>query len=323
MNALAERLETPLALLLAAGIAWTLASGIWFFVGGAETADSPLGAPNPSATANPGPAPLPAAGIAALHLFGRAGAAASVDAGAINAPETRLQLELQGVFLAERPEDSSAIIAERNKDGKLYRVGDRLPGNAELAQVLGDRIVLRRSGVAETLRFPNATDAGGVARVGGQRAAAVGRPLMLPGDAAADAADPLDAAPDDTEAFAGPAAIDARPAGDRGQPSVRETIEKVQQQLDVDPEGTLAQYGVEPVADGAGYRIGDQVSAQQLSSVGLKPGDVVLSVNGRAVGDIQQDRQQLQGIVDAGSARLEIQRGDRRFFVTTRIDNNN
>jgi general secretion pathway protein C len=54
--------------------------------------------------------------------------------------------------------------------------------------------------------------------------------------------------------------------------------------------------------------------------VGLRPGYVVLSVNGQAVGDIQQDRSQLNVVMDAGSARLEIQRGERRFFVTTRIN---
>ena len=53
-----------------------------------------------------------------------------------------MQLELQGVFLADEAEPSSVIVAERNRDGQLYRkVGDRLPGNAVLVEVFGDRIV--------------------------------------------------------------------------------------------------------------------------------------------------------------------------------------
>ena len=89
----------------------------------------------------------------------------------------------------------------------------------------------------------------------------------------------------------------------------------------MDPTGTLAEYGVQPVSEGGsgGYRLGGEIPSSTLAQVGLRPGDVVLSVNGQSVGNIQQDRAQIDSIMDAGSARLEIQRGDRRFFVTTRI----
>ena len=48
---------------------------------------------------------------------------------------TRLNLELQGVFTNNNPDLSSAIIAERGKNGELFAIGDRVPGNALLHAV--------------------------------------------------------------------------------------------------------------------------------------------------------------------------------------------
>ena len=52
---------------------------------------------------------------------------------------------------------------------------------------------------------------------------------------------------------------------------------------------------------------------------GLQPGDFILSVNGHAVGDIQADQLELENIMAQGSARIEIQRGSRRFFITASL----
>lgn len=81
--------------------------------------------------------------LATRQLFGR------VDDNqpeqVISAPTTRLNLELQGVFLSAAASLSSAIVAERGKNGKLYLVGDKLPGNSVLHSVESDHILLRLS----------------------------------------------------------------------------------------------------------------------------------------------------------------------------------
>ena len=51
-----------------------------------------------------------------------------------------LNLELQGVFKSDIPANSTAIVAESNKSGELFRIGDRLPGNAILDAVFADHI---------------------------------------------------------------------------------------------------------------------------------------------------------------------------------------
>jgi general secretion pathway protein C len=330
-----DRFLLPLKVLLVLGIAWTAADGVLFFLGGAETGlAAPARVASGARRAQARPT-VPATEIAAAELFGRPAAGGPAAEQAVDAPETRLQLELHGVFLAEEDAASSAIVAERNRDGKLYVVGDRLPGSAELVSVLDDRIVLRRAGALETLRFPEegagrgfrvVSNAGGSAGEGQARGAGDGDFASLPdGRSLADLAG-VDAGT--SAAAAGGGAFDGdeagaatgnRSGGSRG--GIGQALDTLQRQLEEDPAGTLANYGVEPVeaGGGSGYRIGSDVPAAALARVGLKEGDVVLSVNGRPVGDIQQDRAQLREIADQGSARLEIQRGDRRFFVTTRI----
>jgi general secretion pathway protein C len=103
--------------------------------------------------------------------------------------------------------------------------------------------------------------------------------------------------------------------------STSEVLNRYKQQLEEDPQGTLSSLGVSPVAEGAaqGYRLGNLAQSPALSQTGLQPGDVVLSVNGMPVGNVQQDKQQLDNVLAQGAARLEIQRGARRFFVTASL----
>lgn len=81
-----------------------------------------------------------------------------------DAPETRLRLELLGVFQTADTEKASAIIAEKGKEGELYRIGDSIPGNASLEEVYPDRVILRRAGRLETLRWSDSS-LGGVSQV--------------------------------------------------------------------------------------------------------------------------------------------------------------
>lgn len=313
---------TPLKVLLAILIVWAVADGIWFFLGGAETDVSITADTTPrSATAQRQVAS--ARDIADMELFGRA---ENAEVAAVDAPETRLQLELQGVFLGTADGTSSAIVAERNRDGRLFFVGDRMPGNAELVRVLEDRIVLRRGGALETLRFPEAGAARGFAA---STAAGVDAGTGNNDDAASD----LPALMDDFDR-AGAAGLQARrrptPGSDGRQArasdpaastDLRELVSNYRQRLESDPDSALRDLGVEAVqlGDSQGYRVGNEASSADLARIGLRAGDVVLSVNGRQVTELQQDSAAVDGIIDSGTARLEIQRGERRFFVTTRI----
>lgn len=115
--------------------------------------DRPVPEPGQSLTAGVG-GQLGNRRLASYELFGRVpGGAPVVEAVRQTAPETRLRLRLEGVLVSEQPELSGAIVAESGGVTAHYRVGETLPGNAELIEVEPGRILIRRNGAFETLTF--------------------------------------------------------------------------------------------------------------------------------------------------------------------------
>ncbi|SDX64553.1 type II secretion system protein N [Marinobacter mobilis] len=102
--------------------------------------------------------------LAAYELFGRPeGPLPVAESVRQSAPETRLRLRLEGVLVAGQAEYSGAIVAGTGGITEHYRVGDTLPGNAELVEVEPGRILIKRNGMFETLTFEDNPDVGVVA----------------------------------------------------------------------------------------------------------------------------------------------------------------
>lgn len=102
------------------------------------------------------------------------------------APETNLRLRLEGVFVSRQPSLSGAIVAGTDGVAEHYRIGDTLPGNAELVDVDPAQILLRRNGVFETLTFEESESADLITEQGGASQS------MTPEDFVADAKARLD-----------------------------------------------------------------------------------------------------------------------------------
>lgn len=197
----------------------------------------------------------------------------------VDAPETRLQLELLGVFqTGAQGQSPGAIIAEEGDNGELYRVGDRLPGNARLEQVHADRVILRRQGQLETLKLESPGLDGGVQSV--------------------DRSDDQRSREDDKDS-----------GGDQDEdgPAMSGDVEEQRERI-------IRGLGLE--SNDEGYVIGESAPAQLLDRAGLKPGDVVVSVNGHDVGQKKADLAALKEYHDRGSAEVVIQRGSQQFTVT-------
>lgn len=146
-------------------IAWVLA-GVFWLLSGHSAARLP--APLPQTALTHAPA-VDVSRLAMADLFGQP-AITAAKGSAADAPDTSLQLRLTGVFANSDPQFSSAIIAERNNPAvpaKIYRINDGLPGGATLAEVYDDRILIRRGGSSEVLRFEktNLLNAAGAAPV--------------------------------------------------------------------------------------------------------------------------------------------------------------
>ena len=92
--------------------------------------------------------------VSAYHLFGDAKKSVVVEQKIIDAPETRLRLDLKGVFATSNAEEALAIISSSKDKDKTYHIGDKVIGGALLHSVYTDRVILKRNGKLETLRLP-------------------------------------------------------------------------------------------------------------------------------------------------------------------------
>jgi general secretion pathway protein C len=92
--------------------------------------------------------------VAAYHLFGDALKQTVVSNKIIDAPETRLRLDLKGVFASSVAANALAIISSSKGKDKSYHIGEKIIGGAILHAVYADRVILKRQGKLETLRLP-------------------------------------------------------------------------------------------------------------------------------------------------------------------------
>ena len=277
------------------GIGFTLANAWFFFLADPALPQTSARTLDPAAEDRA----VPIAEVSALHLFGRPRASAGGAAG-IAATEslrdTRLSLELVGVFVATHADESRALIAQKGRDPDRYAPGDRLPGNARLVDVYWNRVVISRAGQHELIRFEH--DTGNI-----QRSSNV---------------PPRGAAPQVAEPQAAAVVESARPQ--RATRDAQQAVTRYRDAFERNPERVLADAGVALAPDREGYVVGALADLPELSHTGLQAGDRILSVNGLAVGDPGADRLKIEDFLANGAARLEIQRGDRRFVVTVSVN---
>ena len=186
-------------------------------------------------------------------------------------------LSLQGVVVSYPNQYSSAVI-KVNQMADRYRVGETLAGTAfQLAEVYWDHVVLR--------------DAAGQTReVAFNRIAnGLGQPIVPP---VGTTSLPTATAPASTQHVLGQA------------------VQQMQQNRDQ----FLADMGVGS-ATGEGYEVTSKTPAALRNTLGLQPGDRILSLNGQNVGQGQNDAQLLEQAKQAGQVKLEIKRGDQVMTI--------
>lgn len=107
--------------------------------------------------------------IAATHLFGDASQKPAVveqEAEPVEVIEdTRLNLQLAGVFAFEPAENAIAIISSGSAEQNAYGVGDKIDSNTSLEEVHSDHVILRNRGKLEKLGLPDNVEPIALARV--------------------------------------------------------------------------------------------------------------------------------------------------------------
>ena len=247
--------------------------------------------------------------LSSLNLFGRVRETGTPQI--VDAPETKLNLELQGVFISQNETASSAIVSEKNKAGELFHIGDSLPGNAVLSAVFNDHILIRRGSRTEKLMFSDSNlrphTSSSTPRLNGRRnTSAVTNRLQQVRERIAQ-----------RTRNAGRPVASHRASGSPLRIYMDKNRDKIQQ----DPQAVLAELGISPVSEGnaKGYRLSGSVSQTSLMQAGLQQGDIILSVNGKAVGDVMSDGAFIDQAMASKRVRVEVQRGARRFFLTVPI----
>ncbi len=244
--------------------------------------------------------------VSNLELFGKLEESAVVPQ-TIDAPETKLNLTLQGIFIADDATLSTAIVAEKNKVGKLFAIGDRLPGSATLAAVFEDHVLIRRGTRIEKLLFSDTK-------------------FQLVSDKPSS-----NTAPHSAGGMSGATRFNLENVRDRirnsngpnnisSGNSPNNTVTQYQEKLRNDLQGTLSQAGITPVSSGEsnGYKVGADAPAV-VKQAGLQPGDVILSINGNPVGVATSDAALMAQVMASSRVRVEVQRGNRRFFLTVPV----
>lgn len=239
---------------------------------------------NPAASV----APLPTAGardegidiraLAGLHLFGEAAPAQTARAAPIDAPETRLNLNLRGVFASSTRGEALAIIGDPQGKEKPYREGDALPGGAQLHEIYADRVILDRGGQLETLKL---------------------RRNRLPG-MEGEPAGPAAPAPQRNADQDGPVAD-----GDAGT-----RLQALREQYTNNPDQLWNEVRITPVmGDGGvrGYTLLHE-DRELMNALGLRPDDVITAVNGMSLSDPSAMYEVMNNLTSASALTLSIER---------------
>ena len=108
--------------------------------------------------------------------------------------------------------------------------------------------------------------------------------------------------------------VDAKPR------SRIDTIDDIQSLINENVESALNDFGLE-TNEGRGYKIGSLSNNPYLRQAGVRPGDIVLSVNGQLLGDLQKDQLEFDNILAQGSASIELERNGEQMTITARLPN--
>lgn len=208
--------------------------------------------------------------------FGRAGTDVAPDTSAPNG--VAVDLTLLGITLSATPQTSRAMIATAGGPAQSYGIGESLPSGAVLAALSSDHAMIATGGGEVALRFPDAPVAGS------------GRQPVSP--------------------TTGPDLVNLIPAA---APAPQALLTGIRLAMSQDPVAYVAGLGLAP--DTGGYRVQADMD-QALEQAGLRPGDLVSSINGQTPGDPVRDLAILDTVAAAGTAMVQVTRDGQTLTLT-------
>ena len=284
--------------LLALLVLWLCGRLVWALVPRDDTAFDTR-APHSAADAQ---AVAQSASIARWHLFGQTPSRPGSGPGA---PATTLSLILRGTFAGADPKSGIAVIADAGDGERAYRVGDEISAGVRLARVHADHVVLAHDGIEETLTLPRDSNLAPADAVRPTPATVTGRAAQRVAAATTDSSP--------AQATAGAPA--GREQVIRAPSDWQQTVAQLQQ----NPADLMRRVQIVPVLDGTritGMRLAAGSDSALIGRIGLLPGDVVTSVNGRPVDSLASGQQIMASLANAASVRVTVLRNGKPTDIT-------
>ncbi len=276
--------------LLTVTLAIALADFTWTFLPGPQGATAMMGRPAlergdaaPTRSAqDPGQGAAPSESV--RFLFGRPPATRE-GGGSMTAQEpvkpTQLDLTLKGV-LAREGHRKWAIIATADDQEKVYRLGDSVPGGAQLVAIERRQVLLRRDGITERLKLPVEELDGAGKGTGSNRIGGIQR------------------------------------TGDRHRMIEKGYLRQKLQDL---PSLLRQAKAIPHKEDGhrVGFRVVNIQEDSVYEQLGIKEGDIVQEVNGRPIRKPSQVMRAYNAFKDASRIRLRLRRDDQPVTLSFRV----
>jgi general secretion pathway protein C len=249
-------------------LAWIAAQAAWFVVYGTDALDIRIESPPVASSAAAETAAAGAPAASGLFSVPDGQAAATPDI----APETRLDLTLRGVrSAADGAARGSAVIETPQRGQRSIAVGGEIAPGVRLAEVHDDHVIIERSGARESLFISDAA----------ARRAREARPAPSGSAAFGEMISPLSGRPDPELA----ARLDREDwiEGLRLQPAME--------------NGSMT-----------GFQVREASAIEVLRAAGLRPGDIIMRLNGEPLSDADAAGRALRSLATADGVRLSVRR---------------
>ena len=224
----------------------------------------------------------------------------------VNSPETSLNLELQGIFIAEDPRKSTAIIGENQKKGKLFLVGDNIFNKGKIISISEGYVLINRNGRRERIVFSD------------QKFRTTSVNSVLP------RSESTKTGIKDLAKIANaiPPSIGKKTTRERPAENSTNQVDMKEKFMNK-PSETLNELGVTRIGNGdeKGFRI-DRNADKRILQAGLQVGDRILSINGQTLDNGLSEKDIARQAMSAGRLRVEVARGERKFFLTVPVPGN-
>jgi len=217
--------------------------------------------------------------------------AAEVPVAEAETPEAPLNLILLGVIVRDDPSRSLALLRSDQSEGN-YRIGEEVAPGVTLTAIAQDRVTLSKDGADIVLYFAGAEAAPDVEAVptGAERLMA-----LITSGQGGSISEQVDAAA-------------------RAEPvTTQDYIDMWRKRIIANPAQVLDTIGLVPGEKG--YTIAEKHDVG-VNRAGLRAGDIVTSVNGQSVGNVDKDRALYGVIADSGLARIEVERDGRTIVMS-------